>query len=549
MARYIFITGGVVSSLGKGLASAALGALLQARGYRVRLRKLDPYLNVDPGTMSPYQHGEVFVTDDGAETDLDLGHYERFTGVSASRADNITTGQIYKTIIEKERRGDYLGATVQVIPHVTDAIKSFVLSPAYDEEGHEVDFVLVEIGGTVGDIEGLPFFEAIRQLGQELPRHSACYVHLTLLPFIKTAGEMKTKPTQHSVKELRSIGIQPDILLCRCELPLPEDEKRKIGLFCNVRTTAVIQAMDSASIYGVPLDYHAQGLDREVLDVFGITDAPAPDLSRWKDIADRVAAPDGDVTVAIVGKYTGLKDAYKSLIEALHHGGLANNVKVNLDWIEGEVFEGEASEVAARLEGVDGVLVPGAFGERGAEGMIRAVQFAREHSVPYFGICFGMQMAMIEAARNLAGVRGASSTEFGPTAEPVVGLMTEWVRGNALETRKDGDDLGGSMRLGAYDAALEPGSKIAEIYGSTDIQERHRHRYEVNIGYRDRLEKAGLKFAGLSPDGVLPETCERADHPWFVGVQYHPELKSRPFAPHPLFKSFIAAALEQSRLV
>jgi CTP synthase len=549
MARYIFITGGVVSSLGKGLASAALGALLQARGYRVRLRKLDPYLNVDPGTMSPYQHGEVFVTEDGAETDLDLGHYERFTGVNASRGDNITTGQIYKSIIEKERRGDYLGATVQVIPHVTDAIKAFVLSPAYDDEGQEVDFVLVEIGGTVGDIEGLPFFEAIRQLGQELPRHAACYVHLTLLPFIKTAGEMKTKPTQHSVKELRSIGIQPDILLCRCELPIPEDEKRKIGLFCNVRASAVIQAMDSASIYGVPLDYHAQGLDREVLAVFGIADAPAPDLSRWQDIAGRVAAPDGDVTIAIVGKYTGLKDAYKSLIEALHHGGLANNVKVNLDWIEGEAFEREAGEVAERLEGVDGVLVPGAFGERGAEGMIRAVQFAREHAVPYFGICFGMQMATIEAARNLAGVEGASSSEFGPTEAPVVGLLTEWVRGNAIETRAAGDDLGGSMRLGAYEAALQPGSKIAEIYGETTIQERHRHRFEVNIGYRDRLEAAGLAFAGLSPDGVLPETCERADHPWFVGVQYHPELKSRPFAPHPLFRSFIAAAVEQSRLV
>jgi len=549
MARYIFITGGVVSSLGKGLASAALGALLQARGYRVRLRKLDPYLNVDPGTMSPYQHGEVFVTDDGAETDLDLGHYERFTGVSATRGDNITTGQIYKSIIERERRGDYLGATVQVIPHVTDAIKAFVLAPAVDNEGCEVDFVLVEIGGTVGDIEGLPFFEAIRQLGQELPRHAACYVHLTLLPFIKTAGEMKTKPTQHSVKELRSIGIQPDILLCRCELPIPEDEKRKIGLFCNVRTSAVIQALDSASIYGVPLDYHAQGLDREVLACFGIQDAPEPDLSRWRDIAARVAAPDGDVTIAIVGKYTGLKDAYKSLIEALHHGGLANNVKVNLSWIEGEAFEGEPGDVAARLEGVDGVLVPGAFGERGAEGMIRAVQFAREHAVPYFGICFGMQMATIEAARNLAGVEDASSSEFGPTKEPVVGLMTEWVRGNALEVRRAGDDLGGSMRLGAYEAALAPQSKIAQIYGSTVISERHRHRYEVNIAYRDRLERAGLNFAGLSPDGVLPETCERSDHPWFVGVQYHPELKSRPFAPHPLFKSFVAAALEQSRLV
>ena len=549
MARYIFITGGVVSSLGKGLASAALGALLQARGYRVRLRKLDPYLNVDPGTMSPYQHGEVFVTEDGAETDLDLGHYERFTGVNATRGDNITTGQIYKTIIEKERRGDYLGATVQVIPHVTDEIKQFVLSPATDDEGNEVDFVLVEIGGTVGDIEGLPFFEAIRQLGQELPRGNAVFVHLTLLPFIHTAGEMKTKPTQHSVRELRAIGIQPDILLCRCEQPIPEGDKKKIAQFCNVRPSAVIEARDSASIYQVPLDYHREGLDREVLDAFGIVDAPQPDLSRWQGVSDRIAHPDGEVTIAIVGKYTGFKDAYKSLVEALVHGGLANNVKVKLDWIEGEVFEGEDDSVLQRLQEVCGVLVPGAFGERGAEGMIRAVRFSREHAIPYFGICFGMQMAMIEAARNLAGVADASSSEFGPTDEPVVGLMTEWTRGNRLESRKAGDDLGGSMRLGAYDAVLNEGSRIAEIYGSTAISERHRHRYEVNVGYREPLEAAGLAFAGMSPDGLLPETCERTDHPWFVGVQYHPELKSRPFEPHPLFSSFIAAAVERSRLV
>ncbi|HQP20014.1 MULTISPECIES: CTP synthase [Phenylobacterium] len=545
MARYIFITGGVVSSLGKGLASAALGALLQARGYKVRLRKLDPYLNVDPGTMSPYQHGEVFVTDDGAETDLDLGHYERFTGVNATRADNITTGQIYKKIIEKERRGDYLGATVQVIPHVTGEIKEFVLS----DPGEGVDFVLVEVGGTVGDIEGLPFFEAIRQLGQELPRGHACYIHLTLLPYIKTAGEMKTKPTQHSVKELRSIGIQPDILLCRCEQEIPAGERRKIGQFCNVRESAVIQAMDSANIYAVPLDYHAQGLDREVLDVFGITDAPAPNLSRWEGISNRLANPDGAVNIAIVGKYTGLTDAYKSLVEALIHGGVANNVKVKLDWIEGEAFEREESLIAERLTEVHGVLVPGAFGERGSAGMIRAVQFAREHEIPYFGICFGMQMAMIEAARNLAGLTKASSTEFGPTDEPVVGLMTEWVQGNERQVRKEGDDLGGSMRLGAYEAILTPGSKVAEIYGSSAIQERHRHRYEVNIGYREAIEGTGLNFSGLSPDGVLPEICERSDHPWFVGVQYHPELKSRPFDPHPLFASFIGAAKERSRLV
>ncbi|MBR7619907.1 CTP synthase [Phenylobacterium sp. 20VBR1] len=546
MTRYIFITGGVVSSLGKGLASAALGALLQARGYKVRLRKLDPYLNVDPGTMSPYQHGEVFVTDDGAETDLDLGHYERFTGVNATKADNITTGQIYKTIIEKERRGDYNGATVQVIPHVTDQIREFVLS----DPGEGVDFVLVEIGGTVGDIEGLPFFEAIRQLGQELPRGHACYIHLTLLPYIKTAGEMKTKPTQHSVKELRSIGIQPDILLCRCEMPIPEGERRKIGLFCNVRESAVIQAMDSTNIYHVPLDYHAQGLDREVLDVFGMADtAPAPDLSRWQSISDTLTNPDGEVNIAIVGKYTGLTDAYKSLVEALIHGGVAQNVRVKFDWIEGEAFEREEGLIAERLTEVHGVLVPGAFGERGSEGMIRAVQFAREHMVPYFGVCFGMQMAMIEAARNLAGIDGASSTEFGPTTEPVVGLMTEWTQGNERQVRKEGDDLGGTMRLGAYEAVLTPGSKVSEIYGGVTISERHRHRYEVNIDYRDRIEQTGLAFSGLSPDGVLPEICERSDHPWFIGVQFHPELKSRPFEPHPLFASFIGAAKDRSRLV
>ena len=549
MTRYIFITGGVVSSLGKGLASAALGALLQARGYKVRLRKLDPYLNVDPGTMSPYQHGEVFVTDDGAETDLDLGHYERFTGVSAAKSDNVTTGRIYSTILEKERRGDYLGATVQVIPHVTDQIKQFCLSPAKTDGGEDVDFVLVEIGGTVGDIEGLPFFEAIRQLGQDLPRGQSCFVHLTLLPFIKTAGEMKTKPTQHSVKELRSIGIQPDILLCRCEQPIPPEEKRKIGLFCNVRSSAVVTAMDSDSIYGVPLDYHREGLDAEVLSVFGLHDAPAPDLSRWQAIARTQEHPDGEVTVAVVGKYTVLKDAYKSLIEALAHGGLANKVRVKLDWVESEAFEGDPGAAAARLQGAHAILVPGGFGERGAEGKIRAAQFARERSVPYFGICFGMQMAVIETLRNVAGVEDASSTEFGPASNPVVGLMTEWVQGNQRIQRSEGDDLGGTMRLGAYDAVLAPGSKVAEIYGSTAISERHRHRYEVNIGYCDQMEATGLKLSGRSPDGILPEIVEREDHPWFVGVQFHPELKSRPFAPHPLFASFIGAAKVQSRLV
>jgi CTP synthase len=542
MQRYIFITGGVVSSLGKGLTSAALGALLQARGFSVRLRKLDPYLNVDPGTMSPYQHGEVFVTDDGAETDLDLGHYERFTGVPAQKTDNVTTGRIYQNIIAKERRGDYLGGTVQVIPHVTDAIKEFVL------DGNEgVDFVLVEIGGTVGDIEALPFFEAIRQLNNDLPRGASIFVHLTLVPYIPSAGELKTKPTQHSVKELRSIGIQPHVLMCRCDREIPLSERRKIALFCNVRESAVVQALDASSIYDVPLAYHHEGLDREVLAAFGINDAPPPDLERWETISSAVATPEGEVTIAIVGKYTGLKDAYKSLNEALVHGGIANNVKVNIEWIEAEVFESE--DVVPYLEHVHGILVPGGFGERGTEGKILAVKFARERKVPYFGICLGMQMACIEAARNLANVEGAGSTEFGEPKEPVVGLMTEWMRGNELEQRGVAGDLGGTMRLGAFDASLRPGSRIAEIYGDTNISDRHRHRYEVNTDYQERLEAAGLIFAGMSPDGLLPETVEYADHPWFIGVQFHPELKSRPFEPHPLFKGFVAAAVEQSRLV
>ena len=542
MARYIFITGGVVSSLGKGLASAALGALLQARGYKVRLRKLDPYLNVDPGTMSPYQHGEVFVTDDGAETDLDLGHYERFTGRSANQSDNVTTGRIYTDIIAKERRGDFLGATVQVIPHVTDAIKEFVVS---GNEGF--DFVLCEIGGTVGDIEALPFFEAIRQLGNELPRGDCVYMHLTLVPYIPAAGELKTKPTQHSVKELRSIGIQPDILLCRADREIPDNERRKIALFCNVRPSAVIQALDVATIYQVPLSYNAEGLDSEILHAFAIKDAPEPDLSVWQNIVERIRNPDGQVTIAVVGKYTGLLDAYKSLNEALVHGGIANRVKVSLKWIESEAFENQ--DPAAILHGVHGILVPGGFGERGARGKIRAATFAREHNVPYFGICFGMQMAVVEAARNLAGIAGAGSTEFGPAKEPVVGLMTEWMKGNELEQRAADGNLGGTMRLGAYDAVLAKDSKVAQIYHSTAIKERHRHRYEVNMGYRAALEKAGMVFSGLSPDGLLPEIVELPGHPWFIGVQYHPELKSRPFDPHPLFASFIEAAVEQSRLV
>ena len=542
MARYVFITGGVVSSLGKGIAAAALGALLQARGYRVRIRKLDPYLNVDPGTMSPYQHGEVFVTDDGAETDLDLGHYERFTGRSANQQDNITTGRIYKNIIERERRGDYLGATVQVIPHVTDEIKKFVL-----DGNEDYDFVLCEIGGTVGDIEAMPFLESIRQIGNDLPRGQAVYIHLTLMPWIPAAGELKTKPTQHSVKELRSIGIAPDILLVRADREIPKEERRKLSLFCNVRESAVIQALDVAHIYDVPMAYHKEGLDSEVLAAFGIDPAPKPRMERWQEVSSRIHNPEGEVTIAVVGKYTGLKDAYKSLIEALSHGGMANRVRVKLDWIESEVFEKE--DPSPFLEKVHGILVPGGFGERGSEGKILAAKFARERKVPYFGICFGMQMACIEAARSLAEIENASSTEFGDTKEPVVGLMTEWLKGNMLEKRKASGDLGGTMRLGAFKAALREGTKIAEIYGTTDISERHRHRYEVNIDYKDRLEECGLVFSGMSPDGVLPETIEYADHPWFIGVQYHPELKSRPFEPHPLFASFINAAVEQSRLV
>lgn len=542
MARYIFITGGVVSSLGKGLASAALGALLQARGYSVRLLKLDPYLNVDPGTMSPYQHGEVFVTDDGAETDLDLGHYERFTGVPCKQTDNITTGRIYQDILAKERRGDYLGATVQVIPHVTDAIKNFVI-----DGNEDVDFVLCEIGGTVGDIEGLPFFEAIRQLRNDLPVNDSIFIHLTLIPFIPSAGELKTKPTQHSVKELRSIGIQPDILLCRCDREVPQDERRKIGLFCNVREEAVIQALDVSSIYDVPKAYHEQGLDREVLKAFGIEDRKRPELSRWEEISNRVHNPEGEATIAIVGKYIELKDAYKSINEALLHGGMANKAKVNIEWIDAEIFERE--DPNPYLENVNAILVPGGFGERGIEGKIAAAHFARTRNVPYLGICLGMQMAVVEFARSQAGLKGAGSSEFGTPEIPLVGLMTEWEKDGELEKRGETDDLGGTMRLGAYEAKLLEGTKAREIYGQETIFERHRHRYEVNMNYRKQLEDAGMTFSGVSPDGLLPEIVEIEGHPWFIGVQFHPELKSRPFEPHPLFAAFIAAAIEQSRLV
>ncbi len=544
MARYIFITGGVVSSLGKGLMAASLAALLQARGYNVRIRKFDPYLNVDPGTMSPYQHGEVYVTDDGAETDLDLGHYERFTGVSAKQSDNVTSGRIYRDIIAKERRGDYLGATVQVIPHVTNQIKEFAQT---DVEG--LDFVLCEIGGTVGDIESLPFIEAIRQMRNDLGRDQTVFVHVTLVPYIAAAGELKTKPTQHSVKELTALGVQPDILLCRCEHPLPEGERAKIAAFCNVRKEAVIPALDAKSIYAVPLQYHAEGLDYEVLRAFGITPGIAPDLRRWEDILDRQQNPEGEVTIGVVGKYVGLADAYKSLNEALAHGGFANRVKVNINWIDAELFEKDERDIAAALEPMHAILVPGGFGERGSEGKIAAVKFARERKVPFFGICLGMQMACIEGARNTAGVADASSTEFGPTKEPVVGIITEWMTEEGLQTREAGGDLGGTMRLGAYDAKLAGNSHVSGIYGSTIISERHRHRYEVNAAYKDPLEKGGLIFSGMSPDGLLPEIVERPDHPWFIGVQFHPELKSKPFDPHPLFASFIEAAVEHSRLV
>ena len=547
MARYIFITGGVVSSLGKGLASAALGALLQARGYSVRLRKLDPYLNVDPGTMSPFEHGEVFVTDDGAETDLDLGHYERFTGVAARKTDSVSSGRVYSTVLEKERRGDYLGKTIQVVPHVTNQIKEFL-----DIGDDEVDFMLCEIGGTVGDIEGLPFFEAIRQFSHDRPRGECIFMHLTLLPYLAASGELKTKPTQHSVKELQSIGIAPDVLVCRSEHPIPEKEREKIALFCNVRKECVVAAYDLKTIYEAPLAYHKQGLDQAVLDAFQIASAPKPDLARWHDVYDRIHNPEGEVKIAVVGKYVQLEDAYKSFKEALTHGGMHNRVKVKVEWVDAEIFDRE--DAAPHLEGYHAILVPGGFGERGTEGKIKAAQFARERKIPYFGICLGMQMAVIEAARNVAGIKSAGSEEFDHEAgekrfEPVVYHLKEWVQGNHMIARKSDDDKGGTMRLGAYDATLTEGSKVAGIYGATAIEERHRHRYEVDTKYRDQLESKGMLFSGMSPDGKLPEIVEWSDHPWFIGVQFHPELKSKPFAPHPLFADFVRAAVEVSRLV
>ena len=547
MARFIFITGGVVSSLGKGLASAALGALLQARGYSVRLRKLDPYLNVDPGTMSPFEHGEVFVTDDGAETDLDLGHYERFTGVSARMTDSVSSGRIYSNVLEKERRGNYLGKTIQVIPHVTDEIKDFI---KIGED--EVDFMLCEIGGTVGDIEGLPFFEAIRQFSQDKQRGECIFMHLTLLPFVKASGELKTKPTQHSVKELRSIGISPDVLVCRSEGSIPQKEREKLALFCNVRPESVISAKDLNSIYEAPTSYHHEGLDQAVLDAFNITPAPKPDLSKWEDVKDRLNNPEGHVNVAIVGKYTQLEDAYKSIAEALTHGGMANRLEVKIKWVDAETFEKEDPEI--HLSGFHAILVPGGFGERGTEGKIMAAKFAREHKIPYLGICLGMQTAVIESARNMAGISNAGSEEFDHEAgkrrfEPIIYHLKEWVQGNHKVSRNVEDDKGGTMRLGAYSAVLAEGSNVAKVYNSTDIEERHRHRYEVDINYRKELEKKGLIFSGMSPDGRLPEIVELSDHPWFIGVQFHPELKSKPFDPHPLFRDFIKAAKNISRLV
>lgn len=545
MARFIFITGGVVSSLGKGLMAASLAALLQARGYKVRLRKLDPYLNVDPGTMSPYQHGEVYVTDDGAETDLDLGHYERFSGVPARQSDNVTSGRIYQGIIQRERRGDYLGATVQVVPHVTNAIQDFIRADIEPD----LDFMICEIGGTVGDIESLPFIEAIRQFRNAEGRGNTLSIHTTLVPYIAAAGELKTKPTQHSVRELTSLGIQPEILVCRAEHPLPDSERAKIALFCNVRKEAVIPALDAKSIYAVPAQYHGEGLDSEVLHAFGIDDAPPPDMARWDDVLDRLFNFEGEVTIGVVGKYVGLPDAYKSLTEALIHGGLANRVKVHINWLDAELFEQPDEDIAAKLEPMHAILVPGGFGERGTEGKIASVHFARERKVPFFGICLGMQMACIEAARNTAGIEGAGSSEFGAPAEPVVGLITEWMSAEGLQKRAEGGDLGGTMRLGAYEAKLAGNSVVRSIYGNDTIHERHRHRYEVNVHYKDALEQGGLVFSGMSPDGELPEIVERPDHPWFIGVQFHPELKSKPFDPHPLFASFIEAAVKQSRLV
>lgn len=540
--KFIFITGGVVSSLGKGLASASLSSILQARGFKVRMRKLDPYLNVDPGTMSPYQHGEVYVTDDGAETDLDLGHYERFSGVPCHKTDSITCGKIYQRVIDKERHGDYLGATIQVIPHVTNEIKDFILSDITDE-----DFVLCEIGGTVGDIEGQPFLEAIRQTAYDLGRERSMFIHVTLLPYIPTAGELKTKPTQHSVKKLQEYGIQPDMLLCRSQMEIPQNEKRKIALFCNIREENVIAALDVKNIYQVPISYSHEGMDTQVCKHFGIDCKNAPDLSKWEKIVETITHPEGEVRVAVVGKYTQLLEAYKSINEALSHGGIANKYKVKIKWIDSELLENEKPE--DYLSDVSAILVPGGFGQRGTNGKIVAIKYAREHKIPFLGICYGMQMAVIETMQNVVGIKNAYTTELRPDCEPVVGLMTEWEKEGGKEKRSHDGDLGGTMRLGAYPCVIAPNSLAAEVYDSLSISERHRHRYEVNLKYEDMLKKAGMLIVGKSPDGKLPEIVEIPDHPWFIGVQFHPELKSKPFAPHPLFVSFVAAAISKSRLI
>ena len=541
MTQYIFITGGVASSLGKGLTSAALGALLQSRGFNVKIKKLDPYLNVDPGTMNPFQHGEVFVTDDGAETDLDLGHYERFTNVPSSINDNITTGQIYKRIISKERKGDYLGRTVQIIPHVTDEIKEFILS-----NNDNIDFCLCEIGGTVGDIEGLPFFEAIRQLSNELKKNMTCFLHLTLVPYISAAGEVKTKPTQHSVKELRSIGIQPDILVCRCDRKISKSDIRKISVFCNVDEDSVIQAIDVDTIYAVPKDLKINGLDTAVLNALGKNTFPKSNLRKWNKVVERIRKPIGEVTIGVVGKYLDLNDAYKSLFEALTHGGISNNVKVKIKNIDTDKLEKNKNKTV--FNGLNGILVPGGFGKRGSEGKIFASKYARENKIPFFGICFGMQMAVVDVARNLLEYKSASSSEFGKTDTPVIGLLTEWIKDEEIQKRDLQSEYGGTMRLGSYPAILKKGSKVRNIYGSKKVNERHRHRYEVNMSFIDDLERVGLRFVGMSPDGLLPEIVELKNHPWFIGVQFHPELKSRPFNPHPLFSSFIKASVKKSKI-
>ena len=536
--RYIFITGGVTSSLGKGLAAAALGALLQARNLKVLLRKLDPYLNIDPGTMSPYQHGEVYVTDDGTEADLDLGHYERFTGVAPRSSDYVTTGKIYSSVLARERKGDYLGATVQVIPHITDEIKKFI---TYDTQ--DADFVLCEIGGTVGDIEGLPYLEAIRQLRNDLGRERTMFVHLTLLPYISTAGELKTKPTQHSVKELLSVGIQADLLLCRSDRPIPSEAKRKLAQFCNVNSESVIAALDAENIYQVPLQYHEEGFDHQVCKYFGIEN-PATGLDLWHNLIDSIKNSKDKVRIGIVGKYVQLLDAYKSLIQALAHGGIKHQVIPELVWIDAEKDGG----ILPQLASVNAILVPGGFGERGVQGKLAAIKYARENKIPYLGICFGMQLAVIEACQNQLGLKGASSTEFGPTNEPVVGLLTEWASESGVQVREENGNLGGTMRLGAYPCVLKKGSLAHKIYGKDEINERHRHRYEVNTRYSEKLESVGLCFSGFSPDGSLPEIVERNDHPWFVGVQFHPELKSKLFDSHPLFSAFIKAAVDHKKL-